>query len=234
MQETVSIIIPVYNEDKYIKKTIEKVLKADTLGFKKEIIVVDDGSTDKTKVEIKALKSRVKSIFKKINQGKGAAIKEGLRIAKGDVIIIQDADLEYNPSDYPALIKPFKDKSANVVYGSRTLGIVEFHNRYSNLIFYIGGRLLTAIVNLLYGTHLTDQPTGYKVFLRKFIPDLVSKSFDNGFAYEVAMTAIFVKKKALIKEVPISYNPRNINQGKKINILDFFKSIIVGIKHKLT
>jgi len=232
MKKTVSIIIPVYNEEKYITKTIAEVLKANTIGFKKEIIIVDDGSTDKTALKIKALRLKVKKIFKKTNQGKGAAIKSGLKLAKGEIILIQDADLEYNPKDYPYLLKPFQNKKTDVIYGSRTLGMRKFHNSYSGLIFYIGGQIVTIAVNLVYGTNLTDQPTGYKVFRRKYIKDLLNKSLDNGFSYEVGMTALFVKKGATIKEVPISYKPRHIDQGKKINFFDFLESLYATIKYK--
>jgi glycosyltransferase involved in cell wall biosynthesis len=232
MRGTVSIIIPVYNEKKYIYKTIKEVLLSNTLGLIKEIIVIDDGSTDGTLNKLRYFKSRIKIIVNKNNQGKGAAIKSGLKIASGDVIVIQDADLEYSPKDYPALIDPFRDKKVNVVYGSRILGMSKFHNSYSGLVFFIGGQIVTIIVNFLYGLHLTDQPTGYKIFRKKYISSLIKKSLDNGFSYEIAMTSIFARSKTLIKEVPISYKPRHISDGKKINFHDFIKSVYLALKYK--
>lgn len=239
MKGLVTIIIPVYNEEKFIKTAIFQVAKANTLGYKKEIIIVDDGSKDNTDIVIKKnIKNEkfnkiiIKKIFKKNNKGKGSAIRSALNLATGDLIIIQDADLEYSPKDYPVLLKPFTNKNIDVVYGSRTLGMVKYHNSSSGLIFFIGGQILTILFNILFGTKLTDQPTGYKVFRKRFIKYLIRGPEENGFSYEVAMTSIFVKQKAKIKEVPISYQPRHIKQGKKINFLDFIDSVFVTLKYK--
>ena len=178
--KTLSIIIPVYNEEKLIAQTIERVMSSDSCGLKKEIIVVDDGSTDNTvnnlKFEISNLKSNsnIKSqnskiifIGKEKNEGKGAALKAGFKRATGDILMVQDADEEYSVSDYPQLLLPLLNDRCKVVYGSRNAKRKNFHNKYSYFIFYMGGLLLTWITNVLYGLQLTDQPTGYKLFSKK-------------------------------------------------------------------
>lgn len=237
-----SIIIPVYNEEKLIGKIIDKVMKADSLGLKKEIIVVDDGSGDKTVSEIKSQMSKVKSegqkskiifIEKKHNEGKGAALKTGFRKATGDILMVQDADEEYSVKDYPALLSPFVKDGAQVVYGSRNKKRESFHNKYSYFIFYIGGLMLTWFINMLYGLKLTDQPTGYKLFSSK-VKSLLLEPKENRFSYEVAVTATLAKQKILFIEIPIHYKPRTLEEGKKINMMDFFKSIIVAVKYRIS
>jgi len=230
----ISIVIPVYNEEKYFEKNLRRVLKANTIGLEKEIIIVDDYSTDNTRRIIKKIKlsKNIQYYFKDKNEGKGAAIKIGIRKSSGDILLIQDSDLEYNPKDYPSLIKPILEGKTDVVYGSRTLGISKFGNKYSSFFYYIGGRLLTLFMNVLYGISLTDQPTGYKVFTKNVLPLLVNSSRYNDFSYEIEVTAKLAKNKISIFEVPISYNPRSVKEGKKINIMDFVKSIFVGFKYK--
>ena len=237
----VSIIIPVYNEEKYIKKTIERVINSNSLKLRKEIIVVDDGSTDSTPKILNAFHRKVNSstsmsifiLYKKENEGKGSAIREGLRKVTGDIIIIQDADLEYNPKDYPSLIEPFINANAQVVYGSRTLGMKVFGNQYSSLLYYLGGRLLTFCVNILYKVNLTDQPTGYKLFTSELVPIILKQTQEKDFSYEIEMTALFSKKRHKIVEVPVTYKPRTKNEGKKIKFPDFIKAISVGLRWKL-
>lgn len=261
--KTLSIIIPVYNEEKLIAKTIRRVISADSLGLEKEIIVVDDGSTDGTQNEIKSLLMRhsreggnlhnkrmdprvpfrvnkpeddrtvsIKTIFNKKNQGKGAALKAGFKRATGDILMVQDADEEYSVKDYPTLLSPFLQNGAQIVYGSRNKKREVFHNKYSYFIFYLGGLLLTWMINILYGLKLTDQPTGYKLFSKK-VKHLLFKPVENRFSYEVALTATLAKQSIPFVEVPIHYKPRTMAEGKKINWLDFVKSVVVAVKYKL-
>lgn len=229
--KTVSIIIPVYNEACFIAAVVESVAGADTKGLHKEIIIVDDGCSDGTHKQIASLRDKVTVIRKPKNEGKGAAIKSALKKATGDIILIQDADHEYSVADYPALLSPLISGKAAVVYGSRNKKRENFHNRYSYFSYFVGGLLLTWFVNLLYGTELTDQPTGYKVFSGK-VKDVLQKPPENRFSYEVAVTALLAKNNHTITEVPIHYRPRSFAQGKKINIADFIKSIAVAVKYR--
>ncbi len=237
----VSIIIPVYNEQDRIVQTIEQVISADTLEFSKEIIVVDDGSTDETLSKLKTQNSKFKNEGKKVkitiieqkkNQGKGSALKEGFKKATGDVFLVQDADNEYTVKDYPALLKSFRDKKTSVVYGSRNKKRENYHNRYSYFSFYAGGLVLTWFINLLFGIRLTDQPTGYKLFSKNF-KKLLLVPTENRFSYEVAVTSLLAKQKIPFIEVPIHYSPRSLKEGKKINGIDFIKSVLVAVKYKL-
>ncbi len=237
----ISIIIPVYNEEHLITSVIQEVMRADTSGVRKEILVVDDGSTDQTVSKIKGQMSKLKSerqrskimfIEQKKNQGKGAALKKGFKAATGDILMVQDADEEYSTKDYPALLSPFINRNAQVVYGSRNKKRENFHNRYSYFIFYVGGLALTWIVNMLYGLRLTDQPTGYKLFSKE-VKHLLLKPKENRFSYEVAVTALLAREGMFFFEVPIHYKPRTMGEGKKINGMDFIKSIIVAIKYRI-
>jgi glycosyltransferase involved in cell wall biosynthesis len=200
-----SIIIPVHNEEKTIQETLNQVSK---IPLNKEILVIDDGSTDNTLIKIIS--------FAK-NMGKGAAVREGINQAKGDYIVIQDGDLEYNPEDLSKLLQSLSVDS-QVVYGSRLLK----KNPKSNWLFHLGGRSLSWITNLLFGTHLTDVYTCYKLF-----PTEIAKSFNltsNGFEIEAELTAKALKRKLRIKEVPISYHPRLV--GKKIKFMDWIKGVL--------
>lgn len=224
-----SIIIPSYNEADYILSCLKKVCQVKIDGWTKEIIVVDDGSTDNTLDLLNKFnqKQKIKIIRLPINQGKGAALKKGITQATGDVIIIQDADLEYDPKDYPNILFQFENKKVNVVYGSRILGEKIYQNKRAGLFFLLGGLALTKVVNLLFGTKLTDQPTGYKCWRRKFSKGLLKYCRAKGFEFEIEMTAFF-SKMVTIKEIPIHYYPRNIYQGKKIGLKDFLKSILIA------
>ncbi|PIY69223.1 glycosyl transferase [Candidatus Roizmanbacteria bacterium CG_4_10_14_0_8_um_filter_39_9] len=236
-----SIIIPVYNEEKHIAQVIESVISANSLGMNKEIIVVDDGSTDNTASKVKGQISRLRQGFdgqaklifieKMRNEGKGAALKAGFRKATGDILMVQDADLEYSVKDYPKLLAPLLNDRTKVVYGSRNLKRENYKNRYSYFSFYLGGMLLTWIVNMLYGLRLTDHPTGYKLFSSSLLKYLLQPK-ERRFSYEVAITACLAKAHVPFIEVPIHYRPRTMKEGKKINALDFVKSVIVAIKYK--
>lgn len=203
----ISVIVPVYNEKNNIKFVLEEVLKQDVY----EVIVVDDGSTDGTKEILQNLSyPNIKVVFHQKNSGKGAAVRTGLKYVTGDVIIIQDADLEYDPSEYDKLLTPIRKGKADVVYGSRFKGVT----RVFYFWHYVGNKFLTLIANLLYNSTLSDMETCYKVFKRDCIKDLKLKS--NGWGFDPEITAYFFKKGYRIVEVPISYYGRTYEEGKKI------------------
>jgi dolichol-phosphate mannosyltransferase len=220
----VSIIIPVYNEEKTVGKILN-ILSNLSLSLKKEIIIIDDGSKDESKKVIQDYMKKNKSedtIFKfhsKPNGGKGSAIKKGISLCSGDIITIQDADLEYDPNDLKKLIKPILDKKEKVVYGSRFLK--EHQPLYK--IYYLGNKFLTLITKLLFNSKITDMETCYKVFHKDIIKNLNIKA--NHFDMEPEITAKILKSGIRIKEIPISYNPRSIKEGKKINWKDGIQAI---------
>jgi len=222
-----SIIIPVYNEEKHIEKVVEDVLKT-PVKFEKEIIIVDDGSRDKTRQILKKYGSRkgFKIVLQSKNSGKGAAIRAGIKEVSGDIVLIQDADFEYSTLDYPKIIEPFLTKKAKVVYGSRFLGEVSGMN-WKNLL---ANKILTSFVNLLYGANITDEATAYKAFRAQVIKNisLTCKRFE--FCPEV--TAKVLKKGIKIYEVPIIYHGRTTKQGKKINWKDGFVALWTLIKYR--
>lgn len=231
-----SIIIPVYNEKAYIKRTIEKVSKANSLGLKKQIIIIDDGSTDGTKEILQKIQERkghfFTIIYKQRNQGKGAALKSGIIKSSGDIVLIQDSDLEYNPDDYPFLLEPFFKNEADVVYGSRFIS--DRPHRVLYFWHYLANRFLTSFSNMLTNLNLTDIETGYKVFkgdlIRSFCPYLQSKKF----GFEPEITARIAKKKNLkIFEVGISYWGRTYDEGKKIGWRDGLRATWEIIKYNL-
>lgn len=208
-----SIIIPVYNEKNTILEILKKIETNNLtdLGFEKEIIIVDDGSTDGTLEILKGLEKNYKIIYHPKNQGKGAAIRTGLKYATGDYTIIQDADLEYDPKDYKKLLECAIKNNAQVVYGSRNLNP---KNKYSSLLYYLGGVFLTFLTNILYNAKITDEATGYKLFKTEFLKSIPLDS--KGFEFCPEITAKIAKRKIKIYEVPISYYPRSIKAGKKI------------------
>lgn len=223
-----SIIVPVFNEEKTIKEIITKIEKV-VLPIEKEIIVVDDGSFDKTKIILNELKKQFNFslIENQKNQGKGAAIKTGFKRTTGDFIIIQDADLEYDPKDYPALLEPLLKNEVKIVYGSRLL----VKNPYSSKFYFLGGQFLTLIFNLLFRTNLTDINTCYKVFKREVFENLELR--EKRFAFCEEVTCQLVKKGYKIKEVPIHYNPRSFEGGKKICWWkDGFRGLFTMIKYR--
>ncbi len=232
-----SIVIPAYNEGKYLTALLKSVIAADSLGLVKEILIIDDCSKDTTKDILQKIcsgksgnKYSIKVIYKKVNGGKGAAVIDGLKIATGDIILIQDADLEYNPEDYPAILRPIVSGKTRVVYGSRTIGIKVYGNKYSNYVFFLGGKILSLLVNNLFNLKLTDQPTGYKLFTADLTPLLIKYIRESDFSFEIEMTACIARYNINITEVPIHYQPRKISEGKKINFGDFIKAIYIAFK----
>ncbi len=206
-----SVIIPAYNEENTIAYVVMRIF-ALRLDFDFEIIIIDDGSTDNTAGVIKKLGLPVVYIRLEKNQGKGMALRRGIQEAGGDVILIQDADFEYDPKDYRALLKPIVSGEAEVVYGSR---ILNKENTYSYKRYYWGGRLLSWWTNLLYGSRLTDEATGYKVFKAEVLKSLNLTCCRFEFCPEV--TAKLLRRGIAIMEVPITYVPRSIAEGKKIS-----------------
>ncbi len=212
-----SVIIPSFNEEKTLFQIVEKVLN---VNLEKEIIIVNDASTDKTdKVleEIKIKFPETKILTHEKNMGKGAAIKTGLNIVSGNIVIIQDADLELDPNDYLELVKPIENGISNVVFGSRELGK---KNRHLYFTFYIGGKIVSMFANFLYGSNLTDTSVGYKIFKTETLKSLNLKC--NGFDFDTEVTAKILKLGNKVIEVPVNYYPRKKEDGKKIKWTDGF------------
>ena len=214
-----SIIIPAFNEEKTIVQVLEKVLKLELSDVRKEIIVIDDGSTDKTveKIQKKKYKNIVLIQHGK-NQGKGVAVITGMMRATGDYIIIQDADLEYNPKDINELLKPIRLNDQAVVYGTRLKRMPNFSRDERTMRFfihYVGNKFLSLVTSILYGQWVTDMETGYKLFPKSFVSNMKihAKSFD----FEPEITAKFLKNGYKIVEIPINTNPRGYDDGKKLN-----------------
>ena len=221
-----SVIIPVFNEVQNIREILKRV---QATGLPWEILIVDDGSTDGTRDILKELDGtdNIRVVLHEKNQGKGAAVRTGFGEAKGDVFLIQDADLEYDPRDYPAILKPIEEGIADVVYGSRFLGAP----RRSTMFWHmIANKLLTLFTNILYNNILTDMETGYKVFRREVLDGITIHS--NSFNFEPEFTAKILKKKVRIFEVPITFNPRDYSDGKKIKLHDAFEAIWALIKYR--
>jgi len=223
-----SIIIPIYNEKNTLLKLLEEVKNADLGNVKKEIILVDDFSTDGTRDILKKLSKQYIILFHQKNCGKGRAIRTGLVKATGDIVIIQDADLEYDPNDYKKLIEPIITGQAKVVYGSRRLN--KNNKQYSHLSFLLGGLLVNFITNLIYGLNITDEATCYKVFKIDVINSINLRCERFEFCPEI--TAKVAKKKIKIVEVPISYSPRSGKEGKKIKWYDGVEAIWTLIKYR--
>jgi glycosyltransferase involved in cell wall biosynthesis len=239
-----SIIMPVYEEVATIAEIVRRVRavrlavpagygpeNSDTIQFEREIVIVDDGSTDGTREYLHTLEGApdVVVAFHERNQGKGAAVRTGLQHASGDVMVIQDADLEYDPRDYPALLQPIVEGRSKVVYGSR------FRGGPTRAMFFwhmVGNRFLTLVTNILYDTIISDMETGYKVFAREVAQRLNLRS--PGWGFDPEITAQILKRGYRIYEVPISYSGREFTEGKKIGWRDGLTVLWTLIKYRLS
>lgn len=223
-----SIVNPVYNEAKTILPILKAVKLVQLEKLEREIIVVDDCSTDGTREILKGLGSEYKIYFLEKNQGKGAALRQGFFLASGDFIIMQDADLEYDPQEYSALLEPLLQGKADVVYGSRFMG-----GRPHRVLFfwhYVGNRILTLFSNMLTGLNLTDMETGYKAFTKEALQKILSHLRARRFNIEPEITARVAQKKLRLYEVGIAYYGRTYEEGKKIGLKDAFSAIWAIIK----
>lgn len=244
-----SIVIPVFNEQQFIAKVLERVQNVYLEDLDREIIIVDDYSTDGTREFLQEITraqsasipkfevpgseeslplNNIKVIFQDKNRGKGAALRRGIREASGDFVIIQDSDLEYDPSDYPKLLDPLRKGIADVVYGSRFLG---GPHRVLYFWHYVGNKFLTTISNMLTNLNLTDMETCYKIFRREVLEDIEIK--ENRFGFEPEITAKITKNGCRIFEVPIAYAGRTYEEGKKVNWKDGVKAIWCILRYNL-
>jgi glycosyltransferase involved in cell wall biosynthesis len=226
----VSILMPVYNETSTIHEIIARVNAVEIPGVTKELIIVDDGSQDGTREILQAMPvtDAQKIYFHAQNMGKGAALRTGLHYTTGDIILIQDADLEYDPAEYPELLRPILMGRADVVYGSRMTGAKV--RRDFNFLHFVGNKFLTLLTNVLYNTILTDMETCYKVFRADVIKSFQIKS--NRFNFEPEITAKVLKRKYKLYELPISYYGRDFSEGKKITWRDGFSAVWTLIKYR--
>ena len=224
-----SIVIPVYNEAATISQIVDMVRSVE-VGIDKEILLVDDCSRDGTRDVLEKMgkeQADLKVLFHAVNQGKGAALRTGFAAATGDVVLIQDADLEYDPKEYPRLLQPIVEGHADVVYGSRFLG-----GGAHRVVFYwhyLGNRLLTTLSNMTTNLNLTDMEVCYKVFKRAVIQSIPLR--ENRFGFEVEITAKIARRKLKIYEVPISYYGRDYSEGKKIGWKDGFSALRCIVKY---
>ncbi|MBI4087177.1 glycosyltransferase family 2 protein [Candidatus Kaiserbacteria bacterium] len=217
--KTLSIVVPVYNEAKTVNTVLERLGAVPMAGWEKEIIVVNDGSTDDTEEALAPYRSHITYIRHPENRGKGAAVRTATALATGDAVIIQDADLEYDPADIPALLAAFSKNSVHAVYGSRGQRVFESRRPH----YVAGVKLLTALANTCFKSRLSDIYTGYKLVRTDILKDLDLTS--AGFEYEMEITARLLKRGHRIIEVPVRYTPRDFGEGKKIRPRDG----IVGI-----
>ena len=222
-----SVVIPVYNERETVEEILARVL---AVNLAEELIIVDDGSIDGTREllqEIIPHYDNAHLILHENNQGKGAAVRSGIEAARGDLILIQDADLEYDPRDYPALLAPIMEGKADVVYGSRFLG---GPHRVTMFWHMVANKLLTLMTNILYNSILTDMETGYKLFRSEVIKSIPLRA--RRFDFEPEITAKLLKRNTRIFEVPISFNPREYSEGKKIGLKDAFQAVWTLMKYR--
>lgn len=232
-----SIIIPAYNEEQTILELVQKVDAVKLPGIDKEIVIVEDCSKDRTAEILRKLAAEkpYKILFQPVNSGKGAALRRGFEESTGDILLIQDADLEYDPSEYPILLQPIIDGKAEVVYGTRlhAYGGNFRKDRWHYLLHVIGNVGLTLITNVLYFTWLTDMETGYKVFTRSAL-EKIGRLRARRFDFEPEITAKFLKKGFKIREVPIQYVSRDFAQGKKITWRDGLKAMWYLVFYRFT
>jgi len=224
-----SIIIPVFNEKNTIAEILKRIEAAD-LSVVKEIIIVDDFSTDGTKEILKTLENKYKIIYQPKNSGKGAALRAGFEEATGDWLVVQDADLEYDPNDFKMMLEKIMEPGVQAVYGSRRLQHSYFKSRHSGYIYAFGGIFITWFTNLLYGTKITDEPTCYKMFKIDFLKSINLECERFEFCPEI--TAKIARRGVKIFEVPISYRPRHKNEGKKINWRDGLEALWTLLKYR--
>jgi glycosyltransferase involved in cell wall biosynthesis len=228
---TLSIVVPIYNEEKTIEKVVEMVRAANIGSVKKEIILVDDGSTDSSREILKKFELTDKVYYLEKNQGKGAALRRGLIESTGDVVVIQDADLEYDPEEYKVLLEPFYKATADVVYGSRFKG-----GRPHRMIYYshqIANQLITFLSNVFTGYNLSDVETGHKMFRGELIRDIAPKLESNRFGFEVEITARLAKTDSRVYEVGVAYYGRSKNEGKHIGFKDGVSALWEIVKYNL-
>ncbi len=226
----ITVLIPIFDEVNTLKLILQKVEEASFCGLEKEIILIDDFSTDGTREILNELEKKYKVFYHDKNMGKGAALRTGFEHVTGDIVVIQDADLEYDPVDYEPLIKLILEDKADVAYGSRLTGGKP--SRSFMFTHLLGNKLLTLITNILYNTTLTDMETCYKAFKTEFIKGIEIKS--NRFDFEPEITAKVLKRGARLYELPISYYGREYDEGKKITWKDGFHAILALIKFRFT
>lgn len=227
MYNKITILIPVYNEKDSLTELVRRVEETD-FGLEKEIILIDDNSTDGTKDLYRTMTHKV--LYHERNMGKGAALRTGLKEASGDIIIIQDADLEYDPKDYIPLVNLLLEDKADVVYGSRLL---DKRNSKSFLFLsFVANKTLTLITNLLFKAKLSDMETCYKAFKREFIKNITIRS--NRFDFEPEITAKVLKQNVRFEELPITYNGRAFHEGKKISWIDGVQAIWTLVKYRFS
>ncbi len=221
-----TVIIPVYNEKQTIQEIVRRVRAT---GIPREILIIDDGSTDGTRDILKQMEGGecLRILYHPKNVGKGAAVRTGIQNASGDIVLIQDADLEYDPRDYPALLKPLEEGIADIVYGSRFLGGARRPILFWNMV---ANKILTLVTNILYNNILSDMETGYKIFRRELILPIPLHA--RGFEFEPEFTAKVLKRHMRIFEVPITFNPREYSQGKKIHAGDAFVAMWTLFKYR--